>query len=63
MTYRETIIHDNLATIRTRQDLLTPWEVEFFESIEELPAHLFSNKQFNRVQEIAQNLKRKELLG
>ena len=63
MTYRETIIRDNLVTIRTRQDLLTPWEVEFFESIEKLPAHLFSSKQFNRVQEIAQNLKRKELLG
>ena len=45
-----------------QNEQLSAWELEFLQSVDAQEYGL-TNKQFNRLQEITENVKRKELLG
>ena len=62
MNYRNEIISRNISYLLRRMEFLTDWERGFIESVDSQKKDL-TQKQFNRLQEITENVKRKELMG
>lgn len=61
MNYRDEIISRNISYILRRKHLLNDWELQFLHSVDDQKNDL-SNKQFNRLQEITEKVKRKEIM-
>jgi hypothetical protein len=57
MNFREKIIREDMETISPNMKALTEWEREFIASVR-VQNYPLTQNQFNRIQEIAQRLRR-----
>lgn len=60
MNFREKFIHVHLDMLKINYSRLTEWERKFYDSVKDLTVEQFSQHQYNKLEDIAENLMRKD---